>query len=192
MGMGRWEQLMAVLERIACALERCAPVSAPVPELTEAQIEQRRKASLIAVERRKLAYAALNHSGTEKETSGIGPGTGKTNNQDLNRKTWEAYKQAYAKRYRVDPVRNQTVNSCISNFVKRIGENAPEILAFFVSHNDSFYVRGGHSVKLAVRDAESLATQWQRGRQVTGADARDTEKGQRVRSQLERLAAGEL
>ncbi|EGQ60388.1 Replication protein 15 [Acidithiobacillus sp. GGI-221] len=75
--------------------------------------------------------------------------------------TWEAYSQAYQKRYGTEPVRNQKVNGQLSNLVKRLGQDeAPAVAAFFVNHNGLFYVRGMHQVDLLLRDAEKLRTEW--------------------------------
>lgn len=94
-----------------------------------------------------------------------------------NLKTWAAYAAAYQERYKVDPVRNAKVNCAIAGFVKRVGEEqAPEVAKFFVWHNDSFYLRSTHSFSLALRDAESLHTQWVKGQAITMSDVRDFEK----------------
>lgn len=86
---------------------------------------------------------------------------------DANRKAWLAYHAAYLLRYKVEPTRNATVNSAIANFVKRVGEkDAPEILKFFVLHNDGYYLKNAHAVTLALKDAESLRTQWLTGKPI--------------------------
>lgn len=62
-------------------------------------------------------------------------------------------------------------------FVKRVGvEEGPPVAAFFVSHNDSFYVKKGHAVSCLMQDAEKLRTEWFTGRQVTGSQARQIER----------------
>jgi hypothetical protein len=78
--------------------------------------------------------------------------------------TWEAYRSAYAERYKVDPARNANVNGKVSQFVARIGaEEAPAIAAFYVRHQEPFYVRSMHTVGLLLRDAEKLRTEWKTG-----------------------------
>ena len=91
--------------------------------------------------------------------------------------TWEVYIWAYTKRYGVPPVRNATVNSQMLKFIKRVGaQDAPDIAAFYVAHNDQFYVRKSHSVGLLLNDAEKLSTEWRTNNVVTTSDARDVER----------------
>lgn len=112
---------------------------------------------------------------------------------DTNRKVWESYRTAYLKRWKVEPTRNQVVNSAIASFVKRVGEaDAPKVIVFFVEHNDSLYLKSCHDIKLALRDAEGLRTQWQKGRAITGKDARDFEKSSHYQDQLNKIEAGEI
>ncbi|MBU2769317.1 hypothetical protein HAP94_24950 [Acidithiobacillus ferrivorans] len=76
-------------------------------------------------------------------------------------KTWNAYSQAYQRRYGTEPVRNQKVNSQLASFVKRLGQDeSPAVAAFFVNHHGRFYVQGMHQVDLLLRDAEKLRTEW--------------------------------
>lgn len=96
---------------------------------------------------------------------------------ESNRKVWEAYREAYLERYRVEPVRNAAVNTIVSSFVKRLGASeAPEIARFYVGHNGSFYVKNMHSIAYALKDAEALRTQWLKGRAITESDVRKYEK----------------
>lgn len=93
--------------------------------------------------------------------------------------TWTAYAKAYGVRYRVEPVRNATVNGQLSNLVSRLGaEEAPAVAAFYVSSNNSRYVSAGHSVGMLVMDAEKLRTEWATGRQGTATQAIQADKTQ--------------
>lgn len=70
-------------------------------------------------------------------------------------------------------MRNARVNSQISQFVSRIpADVAPQVAAFYVRHNDQFYVRNMHPVGLLLKDAEALHTQWVTGQTVTHSQAR--------------------
>lgn len=90
---------------------------------------------------------------------------------------WDAYSRAYQARYRTDPVRNAMINGQLGNLVKRLGaEDAPLVAAFFVQHNDAFYVRTMHPVGILLKDAEKLRTEWATGRRVLGSQARETER----------------
>lgn len=81
----------------------------------------------------------------------------------LAAQTWESYRSAYAARYRVDPVRNAAVNTHIKNLVGRIGQDAPAVAAFYVTHNDNWYVKKNHAVSNLLADCEGLRTQWKSG-----------------------------
>lgn len=117
----------------------------------------------------------------------------KSDDPQANRRTWESYSDAFKIRWRVDPTRNAKVNACISQFVKRVGaEDAPDVIRFYVDHNDGFYLKNQHPVALAVRDAEGLRTQWLRGKAITSNDVRQFEKQDHFRSQLERIDRGEI
>ena len=92
---------------------------------------------------------------------------------------WKAYSNAYFDRYSTEPVRNAKVNGQIAQFAIRIPrEEAPLVAAFFVSHNDSFYVKSMHPIGMLLRDAEKLRTEWKTDRPVLGSQARDVERRQ--------------
>ncbi|MHB8322634.1 MAG: YdaU family protein [Acidithiobacillus sp.] len=96
------------------------------------------------------------------EEKKISPGVRKrTTGEAVTTKTWDAYSQAYRKRYGTDPVRNRTVNGQMANFVQRLGqEEAPAVAAFFVNHGGRFYAQSMHPVGLLLSHAESLRTEW--------------------------------
>lgn len=92
---------------------------------------------------------------------------------------WSRYAEAYQARYKTAPVRNAKVNSQLSQLVSRIGgEAAPEVAAFYVWHNDQFYIRNTHSVDFLLRNAEALHTQWKTGQAVTSSQARRMDQTQ--------------
>jgi hypothetical protein len=89
---------------------------------------------------------------------------------------WEAYREAYRGRYGVEPIRNATTNSQCTALHKRLGEAASEVVRFYLTHNDGYYLRNQHPIGLCLSQAESLHTQWQRGVAVTGTQVRNAEK----------------
>ncbi len=112
-------------------------------------------------------------------------------NPESNRPTWESYRDSYKERYKVEPTRNMTVNSAIANFVKRVGEeDAPKIIEFFVRHNNNQYLASVHDVKLALRDAEGLRTQWLKGQAITMKDVRDFERQSSYQDQIDKINKG--
>jgi hypothetical protein len=107
------------------------------------------------------------------------PSSRRPKKEPLTNQTWEAYRRAYSDRYGTDPVRNKTVNGKLAQFVGRIGqEEAPLVAAFFVTHNNKFYVEKMHPVGMLLLDAEKLRTEWLTGRQVTGSHARTVDRAQ--------------
>lgn len=78
--------------------------------------------------------------------------------------TWNAYSNAYEKRYGVEPLRNAKVNGILAKFLALVpDDDGPEVAAFYVRHGQNLYVNSKHPVELLVRDAERLYTDWQTG-----------------------------
>ncbi|WP_448693558.1 hypothetical protein [Pseudomonas rhizophila] len=103
----------------------------------------------------------------------------KTEAQIANTNTWDAYTIAYLERYGVEPVRNAKVNAQIAQLVQRLGaEEAPQVAMFYVTINDSFFIRSSHELGLLVARAEGIRTQWLTGRQVNAVTARQMENTQ--------------
>lgn len=110
---------------------------------------------------------------------------------DANKKVWEAYRDSYLERYKVEPLRNASVNAAISKFVKRVGaKEAPEIIRFYLSHKGTYYLQNLHPITAALKDAESLRTQWLRGKQVTSRDVKEFERRDSYREQIEKVEKG--
>lgn len=103
----------------------------------------------------------------------------KTEAQMANANTWDAYTIAYLERYGVEPVRNAKVNAQIAQLVQRLGaDEAPQVAMFYVTINDSFFIRASHEFGLLVARAEGIRTQWITGRQVNAVTARQIENTQ--------------
>ena len=93
------------------------------------------------------------------------------------REVWHAYGLAYFDRYGTEPVRNAKVNSLVKQFAMRIPRlEAPDVAAFYVRHCDAFYVRKGHDFGQLLTDAEKLRMEWATSRQITGTQARQSER----------------
>jgi hypothetical protein len=103
-------------------------------------------------------------------------------------KVWEAYAGAHEHRYRTAPVRNAKVNSNLSRLVDRLGEvEAPQVAAFYLTHNKPVYVSARHATDLLLRDAEGLRTEWATGIKSTTGEARNAERKDNVREQYRRI-----
>ena len=103
---------------------------------------------------------------------------------------WNAYSLAYEERYGVLPVRNQQTNSMCCTLVKKLGgKDAPLVAAFYLTHNDPFYVKKRHPVNLLLADAEGLRTQWATGTKATTSEAKQAELKDSVVEQAKRVEA---
>ena len=95
----------------------------------------------------------------------------------VSSKTWDAYANAYLNRYGTDPVRNARINGQLVQFVKRVGEKeAPQIAAWYVDHQNSWYIQKCHGIDGMLKDAEALRTQWATQTEVTATQARQKER----------------
>ena len=84
---------------------------------------------------------------------------------------------AYQRRYRVPPVRNKSVNTFLCSVVDQLGaREAPHVAAFYLTHNDPFYMRTRHPPSLLARDAGGLRTQWATGMKATTGEAKEAER----------------
>lgn len=101
----------------------------------------------------------------------------KKSESNLTGEAWIAYSNAYERRYKTKPVRNATVNAQVASFVKRLGSvEAPEVAAFYVTHNNRYYVQSMHSTGAMLKDAEKLRTEWATSTRVTETKAREADR----------------
>lgn len=91
--------------------------------------------------------------------------------------TWIAYATAYFDRYGTEPVRNAKVSSNVKQFVQRVGfADSPLVAAWFVQHQDAYYVRRMHDVGALLADGEKLRTQWATGHRMTATAAMQADR----------------
>ena len=114
-------------------------------------------------------------------------GVASSPSRSMGAEIWEAYRVAYQRRYQVDPVRNATTNSQCTALGKRLGLAALEVVAFYLTHNDGYYLRNQHPIGACLANCESLHTQMQRGQAVTSLQVRTAEKTINNVSTLEAL-----
>jgi len=105
-------------------------------------------------------------------------------------KVWDRYREQFVKRYGVEPMRNAKVNAQCKQLYERLGESGIGAIDFYLTHNDSWYLKNQHDLGSLLAKAESIFTQWQRGHAVTSAQVRDAEKAihkNDIKSQLSNL-----
>lgn len=105
---------------------------------------------------------------------------------------WKAYEVAYLTRYQVTPLRNAKTNSQCSQLAKRLGQDAVEVVKFYLTHNDGLYLKRQHDLGSLLYAAEGIHTQWQRGQAVTSSQVRQFEKQSTNMDLLERVKRGEV
>lgn len=99
--------------------------------------------------------------------------------QEICRQTWGAYSEAYQDRYGIAPVRNTKISAQVKQFCKRVpAAEAPHIAAFYVRHNQAFYVGKGHAFGQLLADAEKVRTEWATNSTVTQSQARQADATQ--------------
>lgn len=130
-------------------------------------------------------------SGLDSAVVAIAPDAA-TPDKDLNKAVWDSYSLAYFERYGTEPVRNLKVNSQVSQLAKRLGQEAPDVVRFYLGHSKSFYISNMHSIGICLADAEALRTQWATGQKVTQRQARQADDAAAVGDQLARIRSGQL
>jgi hypothetical protein len=91
---------------------------------------------------------------------------------------WSAYSASYLARYRVEPKRNQTTNSQCAQLAKRLGpKDGVNVVRFYLTHNNSWYVQHSHTIGLCLKDAEALYTQMLTDNRVTNSQAKKADAG---------------
>lgn len=104
------------------------------------------------------------------------------------RAVWQAYVDAYHRRYGVPPVRNAKSNAAVVELCRRLSaDEAPMVAAFFVASNNKFYVTKGHALGLLLADAEKLRTEWATGRSMTDTEARQADRTAAIGNTFGRL-----
>lgn len=109
-------------------------------------------------------------------------------------KVWERYREKFLNRYGVEPMRNAKVNAQCKQLYERLGEGGLGAIDFYLTHNDSWYLKNQHDLGSLLAKAESIFTQWQRGHAVTSAQVRDAEKAihkNDIKNELDNLFAEE-
>lgn len=92
---------------------------------------------------------------------------------------WRGYSEAFYAKYKVEPQRNARVMGQLKKFVEFVGSaDAPEILRFYLTCNDQWYVKNMHSVGIALSQAEKLAAGYRGARVFTTKEAQQIDSMQ--------------
>lgn len=91
--------------------------------------------------------------------------------------TWSIYCDSFKNRYTFEPVRNSMMNSMLAGVKKRVPESdLKELIEFFVSQNDQWYLREMHHPRCLLKDCEMLMTRMKTKIVMTSSKARMMEQ----------------
>lgn len=103
---------------------------------------------------------------------------------------WSAYVAAYERRYGHAPPSNAKGYALSSQLVARLGaDDAIRVVAFYLTHNGAYYVRGVHPLGACLKDAEGLHTQMLAGHRMTVSEAHRADQGQGIMQACSDIAA---
>lgn len=91
-------------------------------------------------------------------------------------KVWLAYAEAYERRWGAPPLRNAEANTFCARFARLVPvADAPHVAASYPRSRNSYYAAQKHPLRLMVKDAAKLHTEWVTGHSgtVTGAKRDD-------------------
>jgi hypothetical protein len=100
---------------------------------------------------------------------------------------WQAYSEAFRGKFGVDPIRNARVMGQMKHFIDRVGQaDAPNILRFYLQQHDRWTVQNGHTVGVALQQAEKLAAGYRGAKMITEGEAREIDKRQTSSNNVDR------
>lgn len=103
---------------------------------------------------------------------------------------WRAYSEAFRGKYGVPPICNAKVMGQVKQFIERVGAtDAPDILRFYLQQHDRWTVQNGHTVGVALQQAEKLAAGYRGARLMTEKEARRIDEKQTTQNILEEYEA---
>ncbi|ORF28277.1 helix-turn-helix domain-containing protein [Snodgrassella alvi] len=92
---------------------------------------------------------------------------------------WEVYVEAYKNRYGCEPLPNAKTWGQVAIFVRYVGKDIALALAkYFLSHNDSWFVKRRHDFGCLLNSYQQVLTDMQRGEQMTQTKARQADQTQ--------------
>jgi hypothetical protein len=99
---------------------------------------------------------------------------------------YEAYRDAFQRRYGQDPIRNAKVNSVCSQVVKQIGvDEGQAVMHFYLQQNVSWYVQKSHAIEYALKDLQALRTNMLNNKAMSAREAQQVDKQQAQKNVLE-------
>lgn len=101
----------------------------------------------------------------------------KTQPVDTASELWMAWADAYRQRYGVDYPRNAKVNAQLKRIKERIGQDAVEVIRFYLLSNDAWLLKTKHAIGNLAKNPETWLVRWQTGQHtISDRLAREAEK----------------
>lgn len=99
---------------------------------------------------------------------------------------FEAYREAYLRRYNVEPLRNAKTNGICSQIAKQLPlDEAIALMHFFLQQNVAFYIQRGHAIQLALGDLQALRTNMLNNQAMSSRQAQLADKQQAQKNALQ-------
>ncbi|KVN92555.1 hypothetical protein WK57_30435 [Burkholderia ubonensis] len=96
----------------------------------------------------------------------VGKKSASSNEPAPSAAAWDAYKDAYAKRYGIEPLRNAKVNTALKSIASQVGaDRAPSVVAHYLKLG-GFYAECQHDITILVRDLQKV---WNDLHRATGS-----------------------
>lgn len=99
---------------------------------------------------------------------------------------FDAYRQAYERRYGVGPIRNGKVNSICSTIVQQVGiDEGKALMHFYLQQNVSWYLQKSHAIEYALKDLQALRTNMLNNKAMSSREAQQADKQQAQQNVLD-------
>jgi hypothetical protein len=98
----------------------------------------------------------------QNRAAGASPRAPREGEKSMSAKAFDAYSEAFQKRYRVAPLANAKIRGQFTNLVAQLGECAIDVARFYVTHDRKLYLEAKHPVELLLRDCAALRTDFMR------------------------------
>ncbi len=90
---------------------------------------------------------------------------------------WNAYADAYERRYGVRPDRTYQCNITLQRILDRLpAEIAPQVAAFYVASPEAYYVQLKHPLELLEKQSQKVLTEWKTKTHGSATKAREAER----------------
>lgn len=99
---------------------------------------------------------------------------------------FEAYKEAYERRYKVEPLRNAKVNTICAQIAQQVGiEDGQAIMHFYLQQNVAWYVQKSHALEYALKDLQALRTNMLNNKAMSSREAQKVDVQQAQKNALQ-------